>query len=184
MRRPYWTRIHFLPAIYDWQCTLIRSETLQYPFPPITLEAPSVAASLLPSYTSTGAISTLPAPTYTNSKGSTISAGDGWFNTQDTLHAPTPIAGCAYPNAWDAISVITLPSAVVCGGAAGGVSVLTPATSISAIGAITTTTATATAITTTAIIATATSATIATITTAAAAAATTATAPVGTITAL
>ena len=97
---------------------------------------------------------------------------------QDTLHAPTPIAGCAYPNAWDAISVITLPSAVVCGGAAGGVSVLTPATSISAIGVTTTTTATA--ITTTAIIATATSATIAT---AAAAMATTATAPVGTITA-
>jgi glucan 1,3-beta-glucosidase len=160
--------------------TLIPSETLQYPFPPITLEAPSIAASFLPSYTSTGAISTLPAPTYTNSKGSTISAGDGWFNTQDILDAPTPIAGCAYPNAWDAISV-TLPSAVVCGGAAGGASVLTPVTSISAIGATTR----PTAITTTAIIPTATTATAttATITTAAAAAATTATAPVGTITA-
>lgn len=103
------------------------AQTAPYPYPPVTLEAPPYEASLLPSYTSTGSISTLPPPTYTNTKGAEISAGNGWFDAQDTLAAPTPIAGCAYPNAWDAVSA-TLPSALVCGGAAGGVVPVTTAT--------------------------------------------------------
>ena len=93
------------------------AQTAPYPYPPVTLESPAYAASLLPSYTSTGSISTLPPPTYTNTKGAKINAGDGWVDAQDTLSAPTPIAGCAYPNPWDAIDA-TLPAAVVCGGAA------------------------------------------------------------------
>ncbi|CDO72792.1 hypothetical protein BN946_scf184994.g45 [Trametes cinnabarina] len=32
------------------------------------------------------------------------SMGDGWFDAQDTAPAVTPIAGCAYPNAWDAVN--------------------------------------------------------------------------------
>jgi len=93
------------------------AQTLQYPYPPVTLEDTPFSVTLLPSYTSTGAISTLPAPTYTNSQGHTINAGNGWFNAQDTLAAPTPIAGCTYPDAWDALSV-SLPPAGVCGGGA------------------------------------------------------------------
>ena len=126
------------------------AQTEPYPFPPVTLESPPYAASLLPSYTSTGSISTLPPPTYTNTKGASINAGNGWFDAQDTLAAPTPIAGCAYPNAWDAVSA-TLPPAVVCGGAAaGGVIPVTTATTattattpVAVIPTVTTTTAVA-----------------------------------------
>lgn len=96
------------------------AQTQPYPYPPVTLENPPVAATLLPSYTSTGSVSTLPPPTYTNTKGATISAGDGWFDAQDTLSAPTPIAGCNYPNPWGSQNVATLPPAVACGGAAAG----------------------------------------------------------------
>lgn len=108
------------------------AETAPYPYPPVTLENPPFSATLLPSYTSTGSISTLPAPTYTNSKGAKISGGDGWFDAQDTLAAPTPIAGCNYPNAWGSENVATLPPAVVCGGAAGA-AVPVPVTTVPAV---------------------------------------------------
>ena len=118
------------------------AQTAEYPYPPVTLEAPGYAATLLPSYTSTGAISTLPPPTYTNTQGKTINAGNGWFDAQDTLSAPTPISGCAYPNAWNAVSV-ALPPAGVCGGAAAGAGVLTSvATSATRTRSVTTTTST------------------------------------------
>jgi hypothetical protein len=120
------------------------AQTSQYPYPPVTLELPTFSASLLPSYTSTGAISTLPTPTFTNTKGATISAGDGWFDAQDTMAAPTLIAGCNYPNAWDAISV-TLPPAIVCGGAAtpaGGLLSTAISTATTSVGVIKTTTST------------------------------------------
>lgn len=101
------------------------AQTIPYPYPPVTLESPDYAASYLPSYTSTGSISTLPPPTYTNTKGANINAGNGWFDAQDTLAAPTPIAGCVYPNAWDAVAV-ALPAAVTCGGAAAAGGVVAP----------------------------------------------------------
>jgi len=99
------------------------AQTSPYPYPPTTLEDTPYSVSLLPSYTSTGAISTLPPPTYTNTKGAKINAGNGWFDAQDTMAAPTPIAGCTYPDAWDALSV-ALPAAGVCGGATAGAGVV------------------------------------------------------------
>ena len=109
------------------------AQTQPYPYPPVTLEDTPYSATLLPSYTSTGAISTLPPPTYTNTKGATINAGNGWFDAQDTQAAPTPIAGCTYPNAWDALSA-ALPPAGVCGGAApaGGVVPVVATTTLAA----------------------------------------------------
>ncbi|KAF8805238.1 glycoside hydrolase [Phlegmacium glaucopus] len=95
------------------------AKTVPYPYPPVTLEDTPPPVTQLPSYTSTGAISTLPVPTYTDSKGRSINAGNGWFDAQDTMAAPTPIAGCTYPDAWDAVSV-PLPAGV-CGGARAGV---------------------------------------------------------------
>jgi glucan 1,3-beta-glucosidase len=129
------------------------AQTSLYPYPPVTLEVPAYAASLLPSYTSTGAISTLPPPTYTNTKGAKINAGDGWFDAQDTMAAPTPIAGCNYPNAWDAVSA-ALPPGTVCGGAATpAAGVITPITTTTTtttpVGIITTITTTAGVVTTT-----------------------------------
>ncbi|KAJ3510567.1 hypothetical protein NLJ89_g4596 [Agrocybe chaxingu] len=78
------------------------AQTAQYPFPPAFISNAPVAASNLPMYTPTGAISTLSAPTYTGSTGNTIPAGNGWFNPNDNAPAPTPISGCVYPDAWDA----------------------------------------------------------------------------------
>ncbi len=66
-------------------------------YPPATISGgPGVLATDLPVYAASGTVNTLPGPTMT---GHTV---DGWFNSGDTALAPTPIAGCAYPDAWDA----------------------------------------------------------------------------------
>lgn len=59
--------------------------------------------SLLPSYTPTGTVPTLPAPTFAATSGkstSTKSAGDGWENSADTAGLMTDIAGCSYLDPW------------------------------------------------------------------------------------
>ncbi|KAJ2922815.1 hypothetical protein H1R20_g14280, partial [Candolleomyces eurysporus] len=73
-----------------------------YPWPPTTINGVGAAAIELPAYTATGTIATLPAPTFTGSSGQSISSGNGWFNPDDTALAPTPVAGCTYPDAWNA----------------------------------------------------------------------------------
>ena len=70
------------------------------PWPPSLLNAPT-GASALPQYTRTGTPVTLPPATATASV--TASVGSGWAYAQDTGPAVTPIPGCAYPDAWDAV---------------------------------------------------------------------------------
>lgn len=77
--------------------------TNSYPWPPVTISNAGVLPSLLPVYTPTGVITTLPPPTFTATK-VTI---NGWYDSGDTNPAPTPIPGCAYPNAWAAPSNIS-----------------------------------------------------------------------------
>lgn len=72
-------------------------------------------ASLLPTYTATGTIPTLstypfPAPTPSAS----FDGGDGWFNSADTAPGLTTVAGCSYPNPWDATAA-AVPAAVCTG---------------------------------------------------------------------
>lgn len=55
------------------------------------------AITLLPQYTHTGTIPTLPVPTFTSV---TVNAGNGWTNPSDTLSAAVPVATCPYPSAW------------------------------------------------------------------------------------
>ena len=96
--------------------TLAATVTVQYPWPPSDLQGTDV--SLLPVYTSTGSIATLPAPTFTDTSGKPIVPGDdGWFNTNDVQPGPTPIPGCGYPDPWNAITV-PVPTATVCTGGA------------------------------------------------------------------
>jgi len=83
-------------------------------WPPATISNADGPASLLPSYTPTGSIETLPPPTLTASVTQSISTGDGWFDTADTASAETAIQGCSYPNAWNAAGV---PVPTACGGA-------------------------------------------------------------------
>ena len=95
--------------------TVPASQTTIYPYPPTDLQGTLVSG--LPLYTSTGAIATLVAPTPTGSGGNAISPGDGWFNANDAQSAPTPIAGCVYPDPWDALDA-TAPTG--CSGGADG----------------------------------------------------------------
>lgn len=73
-------------------------------YPPATINGLTAGANqaLLPTYTSTSAIPTLPPPTFSPSP--PVSVGDGWYDTADTGLAPTEVQGCSYPNAWDAVS--------------------------------------------------------------------------------
>jgi hypothetical protein len=72
-------------------------------WPPATISNADGPASLLPEYTPTGSIITLPPPTLTASATQSISVGDGWFDTADTASGVTAIQGCSYPNAWSAV---------------------------------------------------------------------------------
>lgn len=56
----------------------------------------------LPQYTPTASIVTLaPASTFT---AATVSTPGAWYDASDTRSAPTPIGGCDYPDAWDAVN--------------------------------------------------------------------------------
>lgn len=72
-------------------------------------------AALLPTYTATGPVPTLstesfPAPTLPT----TINGGNGWFNPADNAKGIITVAGCQYPNAWDATAV-PVPTATCTG---------------------------------------------------------------------
>ena len=67
-------------------------------WPPTSISNAGTAVSLLPQYTRTGTIPTLPAPSFTGKK--SVSAGSGWENPSDTLGLAVPIATCTYPSAW------------------------------------------------------------------------------------
>ncbi|KAJ3996200.1 glycoside hydrolase family 5 protein [Lentinula boryana] len=83
-------------------------------WPPAQISGVAVdQMAFVPTYTPTGSVATLPPPTLTATTRS-ISEGNGWFDLSDTTSAATAIAGCSYPDAWDAISA-TVP-ATVCGG--------------------------------------------------------------------
>ncbi|KAG6849606.1 hypothetical protein H0H93_006963 [Arthromyces matolae] len=90
--------------------TIAPSSTSNYPWPPATISNAGAAANLLPTYTPTGTIVSLPPPTLTASATVSVDPGNGWYNAQDTLGAPTPIAGCTYPDPWDAIDVAVPPT--------------------------------------------------------------------------
>ena len=103
--------------------TMAAAVTLPYPYPPVALQATPFAQ--FPLYTSTGVISTLPAPTPTDLSGSAVGSADGWFNVNDKQLAPTSIVGCTYPEAWGAAGLAaTAPTA----GCSGGPDAALPAT--------------------------------------------------------
>ncbi|KAH9477953.1 putative glucan 1,3-beta-glucosidase D [Psilocybe cubensis] len=90
-------------------------QTAQYPWPPAQLADGNVV-SQLPLYTSTGTPVTLPMPTFTDSNGQAVSVtANGWFNPNDNGPAPTPIAGCSYPDPWNANGV-PIPAGCGAGG--------------------------------------------------------------------
>ncbi|KAJ7075788.1 exo-beta-1,3-glucanase [Mycena belliarum] len=84
--------------------TIDAAQTSLHTFPPTTL-MPSFAGTqvgLLPTYTATGKVKTLFAPTFTAAP--TAIVGTGWSNSADTALAYVPVAGCTYPDTWNAIN--------------------------------------------------------------------------------
>ncbi|KAI0319281.1 glycoside hydrolase superfamily [Amylostereum chailletii] len=81
------------------------SLSASFPWPPTSLSAvgPEVYPALIPTYTATGAISTLPMPSVT--KG--VKEGDGWFDKADTTGVFVAVSGCPYPDAWNSSGAVT-----------------------------------------------------------------------------
>jgi len=90
--------------------TIVAAQASLHSFPPTTL-SPSFSGTqiaLLPTYTATGTIKTLPVPTFTAAP--TVSVGSGWNNAADSSLAFVPVNGCSYPDAWNAVNA-ALPTA-------------------------------------------------------------------------
>lgn len=93
------------PPLKPWQTggtgagLNVQSNTLQWP--PTSISSGGLVASL-PSYTPTGTVVTLPGPTFTNSKGSTVKVdvGNGWENPSDSRSFYVTISGCSYLDPW------------------------------------------------------------------------------------
>lgn len=95
--------------------TINPTQAASHTFPPATL-GPSFSGTqipLLPTYTPTGSLKTLPAPTFTAPPSADV--GNGWNNPSDKDLAYVPIAGCQYPDAWNAVNA-SLPSSPCTGG--------------------------------------------------------------------
>ncbi|KAI0687137.1 glycoside hydrolase family 5 protein [Cytidiella melzeri] len=71
------------------------------------------AVTLLPSYTQTGTIPTLPAPSFTSA--SSVSVGNGWENAADNVGIAVAIPTCSYLDPW--VGTVAPPSPL-CSGAA------------------------------------------------------------------
>ncbi|KAF8182287.1 exo-beta-1,3-glucanase [Pholiota molesta] len=94
--------------------TIDSVQSASHTFPPATI-SPSfsgTALALLPTYTPTGSLKSLFAPTFTAAPSATV--GTGWNNAADNQPAYVPISGCSYPNAWDAVTA-PLPSTTCSG---------------------------------------------------------------------
>jgi glucan 1,3-beta-glucosidase len=75
------------------------------------------AIAVLPSYTPTGPLTTLPVPTFTSSPTSsaTIYAGNGWANSADTAGMMVQIPSCSYLDPW--VGPTVAPPSPLCSGA-------------------------------------------------------------------
>ncbi|PFH51213.1 glycoside hydrolase family 5 protein [Amanita thiersii Skay4041] len=94
--------------------TIDPAQATSHAFPPSTL-SPSFSGtqiSLLPTYTPTGTIKTLHAPTFTAAPSADV--GDGWNNDADSGLAFVPVKGCQYPDAWNAVTA-PLPTSTCTG---------------------------------------------------------------------
>ncbi|KAF7298343.1 Glycoside hydrolase family 5 protein [Mycena kentingensis (nom. inval.)] len=92
--------------------TIAQAATAEWAQWPVT--AVSNAGNILPTYATGGAIPTLtfalPSPSVTGTASAQAASaptagGSGWANSGDTTLIATPVAGCVYPNAWNALSL-------------------------------------------------------------------------------
>jgi len=108
------------PPLQPWQTggagagDIPASVTSNFAWPPASISQGGAVTSL-PSYTPTGPIPTLPAPTFTGAAAS-ATAGSGWNNPADNQGLHVPIPACTYLDPW--VDPGTAPPAVCAAGAA------------------------------------------------------------------
>ncbi|KJA22085.1 glycoside hydrolase family 5 protein [Hypholoma sublateritium FD-334 SS-4] len=100
------------------------SSSAAFPWPPATFSVAEVPVSLMPTYTNTAAIITMPPATFTAAPSTLTSAANGWLNTLDTAGGVTAVAGCVYPDEYVATFAV-IPTAPCTGP--------TPATLVAAV---------------------------------------------------
>jgi glucan 1,3-beta-glucosidase len=83
-----------------------------------------VPLSLLPTYTNTAPIITLPPESYTGVPSQETAGVDGWFDDSDTEGGITTVSGCSYPDEYSA-SFSVIPTAP-CTGPTAAAPVITP----------------------------------------------------------
>ncbi|KAI5900779.1 glycoside hydrolase family 5 protein [Schizophyllum commune H4-8] len=98
--------------------TIVASSTSRYTWPPASISGADVDVSLLPTYTATGSVVTLPPATFTDAPSSVTSSVDGWYDDQDTAAGITTVSGCPYPDEYNGI-FSTTPTAPCTGPTAG-----------------------------------------------------------------
>ncbi len=81
--------------------------TVQSPWPPPSITNAGVPVSLLPTYTNTGPIATMPPATFSSAQAEKTASVDGWFNDNDKEGGIVSVAGCAYPNEYDGVFSVT-----------------------------------------------------------------------------
>ncbi|KAF8329059.1 exo-beta-1,3-glucanase [Amanita rubescens] len=136
------------------------SSSSMYPWPPTSIGNIDVPMSLLPTYTNTATIITLPVPTFTSIPSSVTQGYDGWFDTADTGGGIMTIAGCTYLNEYSATFAVTptapcpagnsVPTVATTAPTVPTLTITTVATATSSTGAGVLTSTTPTALTTTA----------------------------------
>ena len=91
-------------------------------WPPSSFTRAEVPVSLMPTFTPTGTVITMPPPTFTAAPASITAGVDGWANDRDTAAGMVPVAGCPYPDFYEATfaAVPVTPCVGAAGAAATG----------------------------------------------------------------
>lgn len=98
---------NYLPWQTGTPSSIPPESTTQFPWPPPTITNVTVPMPLLPTYTATGSIITMPPATFTSAPSEKTASVDGWFNDNDKEGGVVSVAGCDYPNEYDGVFLVT-----------------------------------------------------------------------------
>lgn len=104
----------FLPWQTGTPSSIPASSSQSFPWPPPSITLAQVPISLMPTYTDTAAIITLPPETFTDAPAQKTASVDGWFDKQDTEGGVITVTGCPYPDEYNGI-FSTTPTAACTG---------------------------------------------------------------------
>jgi len=88
---------NFKPWQTGTTSTIPAATSLEFTWPP-QISSTDVPLSLLPTYTNTAPVITMPPAVFTGAPSQVTQNVDGWFNSADTDGGVTAVAGCPYPS--------------------------------------------------------------------------------------